>query len=237
LAIALAMPSAASYGAPLSVEDAFKPALIQWMRLSPDGRRVLAFGWNKEATGAVVMDLATMRPKLLRSALGGSPWEARWLSKDLVAVAIGGETQIFDTEGKLLRRVGGFFAAALQPDAGGHERVLVHSERGDLDRVDVRTGDATHLRFAWPNDATGRWLIDRDGVPRVVTTMNRDKTMLTHWYRASADGRSNRSCASTCAGDPRRSPQTAARSSSTRARAATPTRSSGTRSRTTRSRK
>lgn len=186
-ALALAGAVAAAHGAPLSVADAFKPSLVQWMRLSPDGQRVLAFGWNREAAGAVVMDVATMTPKLLRSALGGSPWDARWLSKDLVAVAFGGETQIFDTNGKLVRRIGGFFAAALRPDASGHERVLVHSERGDLDRVDARTGDATHLRFAWPNDTRGRWLMDREGVPRVVTTMSDDKTMLTHWYRASAD--------------------------------------------------
>jgi len=186
-AVALAGAAATSSGAPLSIADAFRPSLVQWMRLSPDGERVLAFGWNKEATGAVVMDVATMTPKLLRSALGGSPWDARWLSKDLIAVAVGGETQIFDTNGKLVRRIGGYFAATLQPDASGHERVLVHSERGELDRVDVRTGDATHLRFAWPNDTRGRWLMDRDGVPRVVMTFSGDRTMLTHWYRASAE--------------------------------------------------
>jgi dipeptidyl aminopeptidase/acylaminoacyl peptidase len=186
-ALVLAGVAGVSHGAPLTIADAFKPSLVQSMRLSPDGQRVLVFGRNKETTGAVVMDLAEMKPTLLRSSLGGTPWDARWLSKDLVAVAMGDETHVFDTSGKLVRRVSGFFKAALQPDGNGHERVLVQAERSYFDRVDVRTGEATHLPFAWPNDRQGGLLTDRDGVPRVLVTLSDDRAMLTYWYRAAAE--------------------------------------------------
>jgi dienelactone hydrolase len=186
-AITWAGVGAASYAAPLSIADAFKPSLVQWLGLSPDGQRVLAFGWNKEATGAVVMDLATMTPKLLHSALGGSPWTTRWLSKDLIVIAVRGESHVYDTNGKFFRRIAGNFSATLPPSADGHERILVYAGRGVLERVDVRTGDSTRVRFDWPNERSGPWLMDREGVPRVVTTSSDDRSMLTYWIRASAE--------------------------------------------------
>jgi dipeptidyl aminopeptidase/acylaminoacyl peptidase len=178
---------AAVEAAPLSIADAFKPSLIESMRLSPDGRRILAFGWNDEATAAVVMDVDSTTARLLRSGLGGLPWTARWLGNGLVAVAMWDETHIFETGGKFFRRIGGRFVATLPDDARGHEQILVRSGWRDLERVDVRTGEATRIRTDWPDDRAGRWLMDHDGVPRVVTTRSDDQTMLTHWYRPSAE--------------------------------------------------
>ncbi|HEY2558733.1 MAG TPA: S9 family peptidase [Caldimonas sp.] len=172
--------------APLSIADAFEPSLIASMRLSPDGKRLLAFGWNEEASGAILLDVATMTPKLVRSALGGSPWAARWLGDELIVLAIGGEADVFDVDGKLFRRIGGTFIATLPPDPQGHERVLVGVGENRLERVDVRTGDATSIRIDAPSGEAGHWLMDREGVPRVVTTTSDDHTMLTRWYRASA---------------------------------------------------
>lgn len=176
-----------AHAEPLSIADAFKPSLVASMRLSPDGQRLLAFGWNDEASGAVVLDIETMTTKLLHSALGGSPWATRWLSKDLALIAVRGETHVYDTNGKFFRRIGGDFIMTLPADADGHERVLVRADWGNVERVDVRTGKTTPIRTAWPSDRPGRFLVDRDGVPRVLTQYSEDRSMQTHWVRASAD--------------------------------------------------
>ena len=185
--IALLVAVAPVGAAPLSIADAFKESLVQSLRLSPDGQRLLAYGWNDQVSAAILLDVATMTPKVLRSPIGGSPWTTRWLGKDLIVVAVRGETHVYDTDGKFFRRIGGSFVATLPPGADGHERVLVRGGWGDLDRVDVRTGDSTRIRTAWPNDRARRFLIDREGVPRIVTTYSDDRAMQTHWVRASAD--------------------------------------------------
>jgi len=173
--------------APLSVADAFKPTPIAGMQLSPDGKRVLAFLASDEGTGAIVFDLATRKAQQLRAEIPGRPWTARWLGKDLVVVAVSDETHVYEPSGKLFRQIEGGFIGTLLPDDKGHERVLVRAHGDGVERVDVRTGDSTRIRFDWPasGDAV-TWLTDREGVPRVVTTMTRDRTSLTHWVRASA---------------------------------------------------
>jgi hypothetical protein len=63
--------------------------------------------------------------------------------------------------------------------------LLVQVVRGELRRVDVRTDVGRHP-FEWPEGEPVRWIADREGVPRVATTASADRTMLTHWVRASA---------------------------------------------------
>ena len=100
----------------------------------------------------------------------GQPWNARRLSKDLIAVAVGWETRIYEADvSRPFRTVTGLFAAALLPDANGHERIVVDAG-GALRRVDVRTGDWTRIPLDWPDGALRWWFIDREGVPRVATT-------------------------------------------------------------------
>jgi dipeptidyl aminopeptidase/acylaminoacyl peptidase len=187
LAAATLVATAAAGAEPLTIADAFEPSLVDWMRLSPDGKRLLAIGANEVTSAVILLDVETMTPKVLRSAIGGKPWTMRWLGNDLVAVAVRGETHIYDADGKFLRRIGRQFIATLPPDAQGHERILVHADWGDVERVDVRTGEATRIRTRWPDGGGGRFLVDREGVPRVLTRYNEDRTMQTHWYRASAD--------------------------------------------------
>jgi dipeptidyl aminopeptidase/acylaminoacyl peptidase len=173
--------------APLSVADAFKTTPIVGMQLSPDGQRVLAFVASREGTGVILFDLATRKPQQLRAEIPGRPWTARWLGKDLVVVAVGAETHVYEPSGKLFRQIEGRFVGTLLPDEQGHERVVVRAHGDGVERVDVRTGRSTRIPFAWP--ASGdpvRWIPDREGVPRVVTTMTRDRTSLTHWVRESA---------------------------------------------------
>jgi dipeptidyl aminopeptidase/acylaminoacyl peptidase len=172
--------------APLSVADAFKPSPIAALQLSPDGKRLLAFLASREGTGVVVFDIATRRPQQLRAEIPGRPWAARWLGKDLVVVAVGAETHIYEANGKFVRQIEGRFIGTLVPDEQGHERVLVGAHRSEVERVDVRTGRSTSFAFDWPAGDPVRWLADREGVPRVVTTATTDRTSLTHWVRASA---------------------------------------------------
>jgi dipeptidyl aminopeptidase/acylaminoacyl peptidase len=184
IALAVACPARA---APLGIADAFKPSPIVGLQLSPDGKRVLAFVASREGTGVIVFDIATRRShQLRRDASRGRPWTARWLSKDLVAVAVNAETHIYEPSGKFIRQVEGRFIGSLAPDELGHEWVLMQVRRGELERVDVRTGRSVAIPFEWPDGEPVRWLADRAGVPRVATTATADRTMLTHWVRASA---------------------------------------------------
>jgi len=177
----------AARAAPLSVADAFKATPIVFMWLSPDGQRLLAHGFGVQgAPGVIVMDVATMTPKLVRSERGGWPLTARWLGSELIVVAMRSETQIFDASGKFVRAVNGRLLATLPPDAQGHERFLVTSGYDSVARIDVREVGSTRILYAWPPGVPRQWLVDRDGVPRVVTTATADATMLTHWYRRSA---------------------------------------------------
>ena len=148
---------------------------------------MLAFTARREGSGAIVFDIATRKSQpLRRDASRGRPWTAHWLSKDLVAVAVNAETHVYEPDGKFIQQVDGRFLGALAPDEQGHERVLVQVRRGELARVDVRTGRSVAIAFEWPDGEPVRWLADRDGVPRVATTATADRTMLTHWVRESA---------------------------------------------------
>ena len=177
----------AARAAPLSVADAFKSTPIQSMRLSGDGKRLLAFVWNGKSSGIVLIDRATMKAQALRSNVLGFPWTARWLGKDLLLVGVAWQTHLYDADGKFLRLIEGRFLGTLPPDSEGHERILVR-EAGEkyVERVDVRTGRSTRIPFEWPEGRPYRWLMDREGVPRVVTTVSDDRTLQTHWTRASA---------------------------------------------------
>ncbi|MEO6895209.1 MAG: S9 family peptidase [Caldimonas sp.] len=172
--------------APLSIADAFKESPILSMGLSGDGRHLAAFVVNDKSAGILIIDRATMKPKVLRNAGFGYPWLVRWVGKDVLLVAARAQSHLYDGEGNLLRLVDGRFLGSLRPDAEGHERIVVADARDYIERIDVRTGSSTKIPFEWPEGRHVRWLLDRDGVPRIATTANRDFTVLTHWVRASA---------------------------------------------------
>jgi len=186
LVLALAIGHQAG-AAPLSIADAFKGSALVGLQLSPDAKRVLAFVSTRDGPGVIVFDIATRKSQQMkRDESRGRPWTARWLSKDLVAVGVTAETHIYESNGRFIQQVAGRFLAALAPDEQGHERVLVQIGRGELARVDVRTGRSVPIAFEWPAGEPVRWLADREGVPRVATTTTADRTMLTHWVRESA---------------------------------------------------
>ena len=172
--------------APLSVADAFKTSPIVSMRLSGDGKHLATLVATDETSGILVIDLATMKPKVLRNAGWGYPNGIRWLGKDVLVVSTFAQTHLYDGEGQLLRLVDGRYLGSLPPDADGHERIVVRADNDYIERVDIRTGASTKIPFEWPDGEPVRWLMDREGVPRVVTTASRDYTVLVHWVRSSA---------------------------------------------------
>jgi dienelactone hydrolase len=186
LAGALALWGGAG-AAPLSVADAFKASPILSMRLSGDGRHFAAFVVKDKSAGILIIDRATMKPKLLRNAGMGYPWLVRWVGKDMLVVATGEGTQVYDGEGNPLRNIDGRFVGSLPPDAEGHERIVVRDAWDYVERVDLRTGRSIKIPLDWPDGTLSRVLMDRDGVPRVVTTLSRDRTMATHWTRSAAN--------------------------------------------------
>ena len=172
--------------APLSLADAFRPPAILSMRLSGDGRHLAAVVAKDKSVAVLLIDCATLTPKVLPRAWTGVPRGVQWVGEDVLALATTSQTTLYDGEGATLRQVNGRLLAGLRPDADGHERIVVADARDAVTRIDVRTGASTTTPFEWPEGLPSRWLMDRDGVPRVATTLSRDRTMLTHWVRASA---------------------------------------------------
>ncbi len=73
----------------------------------------------------------------------------------------------------------------LAPDPGGGDNILIEARYRDRDTVDVyryqtRSGEMTLLSFDRPSNVT-RWVVDRNGLPRVAHSYNRGIT--TIWHR------------------------------------------------------
>ena len=203
--LAAARPgSAAARAAPLSVADAFKATPIVFMWLSPDGQRLLAHGFGVQgAPGVIVMDVATMTPaSSVRSERGGWPLTARWLGSELIVVAMRSETQkILDASGQSV--TGAVRTAACSPRCHPMRKATsascVTSGYHSVARIDVREVGSTRILYAWPPGVLRQWLVDRDGVPRVVRLPDgrRDDAAIgtvarrpTHGKRSSRSSRS-----------------------------------------------
>jgi dipeptidyl aminopeptidase/acylaminoacyl peptidase len=183
--------------APLAIGDALAKDGIYSMRLSPDAKHLVARAHVGGGGLAVVLiDVDTMAPRFLvapRDDVYGARG-AFWVNDSLVAINNPGVGYTIDIRNQHTRSLGGFFLFKVKPDANGHDRVLVRRE-GDtkhIDRVDVETGEHTPMNFDMPGEPQ-TWIMDRDGVPRVVSTLDdsrwSDSASITHWYRNSLEAK------------------------------------------------
>ncbi|MGZ5157818.1 MAG: alpha/beta hydrolase family protein [Caldimonas sp.] len=179
---------------PLSIGDALSPDGIDSMHLSPDAKHVVAIMHAGRASGVVLSDTDTVAFRFIVEPMGlpQGPTSAFWINDHLLAINGGRGGYTLDIRDKKARSLGGIFLQKVKSDADGHERVLV-SRQGDwehVDRVDVRTGSRTVMNFDMPGDPV-RWVVDRNGVPLVVTTIKDGRWFgdgsVTHWYRGSLD--------------------------------------------------
>ena len=198
LVVALASGLAPASAEPLSIEDAFRPPQLLSMRLSPDGKRLLALGLKGSATAVLLIDAETLDAKPLYDAYENPRLRAtaaHWAGSDRVAVQAGWDVLLLDLAGEAKHRYeeSGFVASAA-PDAEGHARMVVQNLRypSYLHRVDVQTGRWKLMTFDVPGHPV-RWVLDREGTPLVVSTMDTkfwsDDTKLTHWWRPSVEAK------------------------------------------------
>lgn len=198
LVVTLACSLAPASAEPLSIEDAFRPPQLLSMRLSPDGKWLVALGLKGSATAVLLIDAETLDAKPLYDAYEDPRLRATAAHRagsDRVAVQAGFDVVVLDLSGEVKHRyVESRFHSSAAPDAEGHVRMVVQNLRfpSKLYRADVQTGRWELMTFDVPGHPV-RWVLDREGAPLVVSTMDTkfwsDDTKLTHWWRPSVEAK------------------------------------------------
>jgi dipeptidyl aminopeptidase/acylaminoacyl peptidase len=185
---------------PLTIDEAFRASGIADMRISPDGRHLVAIGYVKGTaalTSAVMLvDAETLESRIIVGPATGrdAPTRASWVGSKLLAVNSFEGGRVIDLAGKRVRDLQARYLRTVRPDPLGHERVLVggRKSRYYIERVDVRTGARELMNFDIPGEPL-KWVFDEDGVPLVVSTLDTsrwsDDATVTHWYRPSLESR------------------------------------------------
>jgi dipeptidyl aminopeptidase/acylaminoacyl peptidase len=190
---AAGMARAADPG-PLTIDEAFRAGGIGNMRISPDGRHLVAIGYVKGASAVMLVDAETSASKIIIGPASGAdaPYSASWITDELLAVNTLQTGSVVDLAGQRVRDLRTPVARVVRPDAQGHERVLALGRKSmyHIERIDVRTGLRTLLNFDIPGDPV-KWVLDDDGAPLVVTTRDSsrwsDQATVTHWHRRSIE--------------------------------------------------
>ena len=191
------LASSLALAQPLSVEKAFSRDGLFSMRLSPDAKHLLALVHaGGGGLGVVLIDTDSLAPRFLVEPIDEriGPRSASWVSNQLIAINDGREGgYLLDLRDMRHRPLRGGFMRSLRKSTDGHSRVLVSRDRYHFDRLDVETGDSVPMNFDIPAEHQINYLVDRDGVPLVVTTVNEsvftaDGTV-THWYRSGLDAK------------------------------------------------
>lgn len=112
----------------LSIKDAFKPASFVSMRISPDGKHVVAIAYVNNATALILFDTETLTPTLIGGPSVGleMPLRAHWVNNESLAVDFPLVVNIVHMSGKFLSTVGARYIRSLRPDDAGNERILVY---------------------------------------------------------------------------------------------------------------
>ena len=183
---------------PLSVEKAFSRDGIVSMRLSPDARHLVALvhAGGGGGLGVVLIDADTLASRFLIRPVDErvGPRGAFWVTSQIVAINDARQRgYLLDLRDMRHRPLRGVFMRNVRRSAEGHPRILVRRDRDHFDRLDIETGDSTPMNFDIPGQFPSGYVVDRDGVPLVVTTVNEsvltaDGTV-THWYRSSLDAK------------------------------------------------
>jgi dipeptidyl aminopeptidase/acylaminoacyl peptidase len=179
---------------PLSIEQVFQPPSVLSMRLSPDGRSVAMLAQVKDARVVLLMDAQTLDTRPIHGPFDDwrAPSSVSWVGNELLAINRIRAGTIIDRSGQVKLQLGGVYLRTVRPGPDGHERILARQSWDSyyIRRIDVQTGESTLLNFDMPGDPT-RWIVDRDGVPLVVSTRSTafwsDDTTVTHWHRARLD--------------------------------------------------
>lgn len=196
LVLATLLSGAAAQAAePLSIKDAFRPPLLNSVRLSPDGRTLLASAYSGGQTVPVMIDVETLKATYVKVPLPHAAWGHRpvWLDNGVAAMTTYfGRTAIVRANGEVVSTLRELLVGGLAPAPDGAARVLLkHYDATDVfELADPLTGKSRIVKIRPPETADS-WLFDEQGVARVVTTRDRafwtDDTRITHWYRAGED--------------------------------------------------
>jgi len=198
-AVGFAACAAATHGAYAAdglraeLEMYFASKDVDVVRLSPNGKQLVALGRHSNASAIVLMDADTLAARLVTTSsrffrgLEG----VRWVADDLLAIDYDGVTKIIDLQGKDVTHLGhGFLGRRNAADLSTDWLLTYHGERrASLDLVDARTGRRIDLGPSLPGRPI-HWAFDARGTLRAVT-MYREPMLggapvITNWYRDSA---------------------------------------------------
>lgn len=214
---ALAVASVAAAQEPLKVEDLVKPPAYAGPQLSDSGRYfAVAIPINGRMNLAVV-DLETRKGTALTNFRDFDVIEFAWAGDERLVFTLGqfnsptgpaafegGGLFVVGREGKEFRRLSETVRDTrrqnkfvyrryqiLRSLPGNGEEILALGNQRDADsddvyRLNVRTGRATLLTPERPANSF-RWVLDRNHVPRVVTSWIKDTNTYVVWYRKDAD--------------------------------------------------
>lgn len=206
-----ALCAALLFSVPLFARSALFDPLLGWalrqgdktslegLSLSPDGRQLAAIEVGALATAAILIDTATLKPRVLakrqrddRFLMGQTPVAVRWLDNDLLVVDYNNRESVsIDMTGKPLVALGERFLRRVSRSGPMADWVLVYRDvdKGQIDLVQARTGERRHLALDLPGTPIA-WAFDETGELRAVTqSVEGDRhgpSRLVNWYRGDA---------------------------------------------------
>ena len=208
-AVALALPFCVSAQKPsvIPVETFMKRPEFVSMSISPKGDRLAALSPYKGRDNLVVIDLGKRTRTVITSFENYDVVRFNWINNDriLLSVADGKDALgritfagnfAVDVDGNNFRDLSKLRdlspISSIPGDTEG-EMLVAMSERSrfasDIYKLNTKTGRSTIITFENPGEDNGGWVLDWNRVPRVVTTLNRDTTVTTVWYRDNADAK------------------------------------------------
>ncbi|MBA2547859.1 MAG: S9 family peptidase [Burkholderiaceae bacterium] len=209
----LAQPNSATTVPPLSIEDFLKPAAFAEPTLSRNGKYFAVTIPVNGRRNLAVVDMDTRKGAALTNFRDLDVLNVTWVGNDYILYTLGqfnsptgpgqfdgGGLFMTSRDGKETRKL----SATVRELRGQRQyvyraydiyRTLPNSEdeiiatgnqrdadSTDLYRLNIKTGRATLLTQNRP-EYSGRWLVDRKYVPRVVTSWVRDTQTFIVWYR------------------------------------------------------
>lgn len=198
--------AATTGGAAVAADEPPSITFVDWLRapevsameLSPDGE------WIVGTSGKGVSTVFLTRVDDLKTSVvarwrrdgrllyGRWPLSAHWISNDLIAIDFSdGTSESVDRSGKRVASLGERFIRRMKEHGESTESVLAYRDVDDgaIDVVDARTGRRRPLDVDLPGKLSS-WAFDAAGVLRAVTMVEssiwREKTRITQWYRAGA---------------------------------------------------
>jgi dipeptidyl aminopeptidase/acylaminoacyl peptidase len=200
IVIALGLPCVAARAeepvAPPLLSDLVSPPLVLSLELSPDGKHIAGTAYNGWGYVFLVIDADTFAMRRLNiPPASSSRWAHRspihvsWAGNDVLAIDFNSlDSESVDLDGHRLAKLGERFIRRVASDGSLANQALVFSDLkdGDVDQVDVRTGQRHPYRVGLPGKPV-RWAFDDQGRLRAVMMRDSsfwsDHTRISNWYR------------------------------------------------------